>query len=145
MRGRVCRRKVRSARKGAWRWSVTEIRVVLGEMPQMLSDILRNTLREETGVKIVGEAESGEGVREAVETHRADVVITGLGAEANRALCRVLLVAHPHVSVIGIPADRSGAKQWQLRLYEASLGDVSPDELVEAIRLANETRLKEAP
>jgi DNA-binding NarL/FixJ family response regulator len=114
-------------------------------MPRVLSDILRETLGRQPDIRVVGEAASGAELQDAVSDLDADVVITGLGAADNRALCQLLLVRHPGVSVIGIPDDRSGASRWQLRLDEVSLGDVSPDGLVEAIRLMMATRWKEEP
>ncbi|HEY0811049.1 MAG TPA: hypothetical protein VGD49_12860 [Longimicrobiales bacterium] len=114
-------------------------------MPQLLSDLVRAALATRADITVVGASASDEGVNDVVEQFDADVVITALPTNRSRALCRVLLVGHPQVSVIGIPDDRSGACQWQLRLHETPLGDVSPDELAEAIRSAHATSIKEAP
>lgn len=107
------------------------IRIVLAEMPPVLSEIVVEAIQEQPDMEIVGEPRDGRGLLRAMAG--ADVVILserqGTGVPAgpppdDATPTRVLMVA--------IVEDRT--LMYELGPRRATLRDVSPHRLVEAIR-----------
>jgi DNA-binding NarL/FixJ family response regulator len=111
---------------------VTEIRVILSEMPPMLRDILHDALHDESTIQIVGEVERHAEAAAVAGRSGAHVVVTGESGSHDRVRCRMLVV-------------RRIGGGGQVELDEKPLGDVSPRELVEAIRHAVAGRTEENP
>jgi hypothetical protein len=105
-------------------------------MPQLLRDILRDALTGQPDIVLVPEIASGNDLRGAIERASGEVVITGLDVGANRTFWEPLLRRNPRLTVFSVREDGSGAFGWTLRLHGEPLGDVSPDGLLEAIRVA---------
>lgn len=101
-------------------------------MPPLLRDILHDALRTASAIRIVGEVERHVETTAAAGRTGAHVVVTGESADEDRVRCR-LLVVH-----------RTGVGE-EVELHEEPLGDVSPGELVEAIRHAVTGRTEENP
>jgi DNA-binding NarL/FixJ family response regulator len=118
--------------------NVPEIRVLLSEMPPMLRDILHDALRDDTEIRIVGEVERHAGAAAVASSTGAHVVVTGETGPDERVRCRLLVVRRAGDRNTPAPTD-------EVKLHEEPLGDVSPGELVEAIRHAVAARTEEKP
>jgi DNA-binding NarL/FixJ family response regulator len=119
---------------------VSDIRVILSQMPPMLRDILHDALQAEPMIRIVGEVEQNADAAEAAAREGAHVVVTGEFRKDDRVSCRLLVVHRAS----GAAGQRSGTGHG-IELHEKPLGDVSPGELVEAIRHAVTERREENP
>jgi DNA-binding NarL/FixJ family response regulator len=115
---------------------VDEVRVLLVDLPRMLREIVRNVLDAHAGVTVVDHASvqpRPTSLVEAVDRARADVVITGK-PDQRAAVTRTLLEQRPRVQLIAVSEDGRHTTVSGLRPYREPLGEVEPDQLVEAIR-----------
>jgi DNA-binding NarL/FixJ family response regulator len=110
--------------------------VILSEMPPLLRDIMHDVLHGDSTIRIVGEVERNAEAAAAAGRAGAHVVVTGEPGEDDRVICRLLVVAR---------RDEHGSAAGAVELHEKPLGDVSPGELVEAIRHAVAERTEENP
>jgi DNA-binding NarL/FixJ family response regulator len=108
-------------------------RVVLVDMPQLLRGIVREVLAAEPELELVGEFPESTGLAIVAERTDADIVVVGGRLGEGAPIC-ALLEAHPRVRVLAIRADgRRGSLFW-LAPERKSLGELSPEMLVQAIR-----------
>jgi len=63
-------------------------------------------------------------------------VIVGLDAAELPVVCEELVTSHPQIKVLAVAGDGRGAFLYELRPQTSSLGEVSPQGLVDAIRAA---------
>lgn len=110
------------------------IRVVLAEIPPMLSDIVRETVANETDMAVVAEFGERSALLAALATNGGDVVIFGTSDPDESAVPCNLLGASPRVKVLMLEIKGLRAVIYELRPHKKSLGDVSPQRLVQAIR-----------
>jgi len=114
---------------------VRHTRVLLVEMPRILCDIISSVVSHELDMEVVGclghRGAMGSEARDA----EPDVVIVGLPDSELPDECLALLAILPHVRILGV-VDGGQAFLDELRLHRTPLGDVSPESLVKAIRMA---------
>jgi len=103
-------------------------------MPQLLYEIVRDTLAHEPDITLAEGPESPDELAEAVVRAGAHVVITGHATSAAIALCERLARHRPSVRVISLPQDGRDAKTLEQRVCIDSLGNISPAQLVAEIR-----------
>jgi hypothetical protein len=103
-------------------------------MPLILHEIVRDTLAGEPDITLAGGPVSNGDLEAAMARHRVDVVITGEGTPGAIALCERLARQHPSVRVISLPGDGRDANALERRVCVTSLGNLSPAQLVAAIR-----------
>src|SRR5438876_12063609 len=103
-------------------------------MPRMLSDILADVLSAEPDMEVVGVLSSRGKLRATVAETRADVVVLALGDSRLPKDCERLLRAHPRLRVLGVTSEGRRGCLFGLRPLKASLGELSPQRLVNAIR-----------
>jgi DNA-binding NarL/FixJ family response regulator len=108
-------------------------RIILSGLPRMLGEIIRELVRTEPDLCIVGEYRDRGQALEAIERKTPDVVITGLERLARPDVAD-LLGHHPAVRVLAVSADGSESYLYELRPHERMLGEVSPRTLLTAIR-----------
>ena len=112
-------------------------RVVLGTMPPLLGDIVRETLLRQTDFEILAEVDTRDRILPAVEQTSADVVIVGISAGGWSSLSsflRDLLASHPRLTIIALPSDGRSGYVYQLQPRTVAIDDISPASLVRAIR-----------
>ncbi len=117
------------------------VRLVIVDDHAIIRSGLRTMLERDDGLAVVGEAGTAAEAREAVRTHRPDVVLLDLKLgeddDAGLSVCRQLTADDPSVRVLVlttflnerlvVEAIRSGAKGYVLK-------DVDAEELVRSIR-----------
>ena len=106
----------------------------------MLRDILRDAVQGQSAIRIVDEVARNADAAAAAERAGAHVVVTGGSGTDDRQSCRLFVVRRAR----GDSAHPAGSGQG-IELHEKPLGDVSPGELVEAIRHAVAERTEENP
>ena len=111
-------------------------RVVLGTMPPLLGDIVRETLVQ-SDVDVLAEVGSRGEILSAVEQTGAHVVILGMAPDAWSSLSgllRDLLTHHPRLTVIALASDGRSGYVYQLQPRTIAIDDISPKTLVQAVR-----------
>ena len=106
-------------------------------MPRMMHDIVETAIRSQPDMLVVGvmgALATSDALGSAVQRVRPDVVILGPQSEGARPTCEALLYDHPHVRLLEVTDDGRGAKLCELRPYRVTIGDVSLEGLMGAIR-----------
>jgi hypothetical protein len=111
------------------------IRVVVGDLTGMLSDIVIETLETAPDIAVAVAAGEMSAVALAEETG-ADVAILGGDSEGLPAAGRELFWRRPWMNVLTLRGDGSEAFLYQVRPSERPLGEISPQTLLEAVRAA---------
>ena len=111
-------------------------RILLAEMPRMLSDILTNVLARERDMEVLRVLEKTDTLLRAVEESSADVVIVGLSDTELPRVCGDLVTANPHMKVLAVAGDGRRVFLHELRPHTVPLGEMSPAGLIDAIRAA---------
>jgi hypothetical protein len=106
------------------------IRVAIGEMPQLLRDIVRDAIMIEPDLELI------EAHDVVIPTVGADVLVVAMSASQLVAVCPQLLHAKSATKVLAIGVDDGQASLFELCPRRTSLGDLSPRGLVDAIRQA---------
>jgi DNA-binding NarL/FixJ family response regulator len=110
------------------------IRILLAEIPPMLSDIVRDTVANEGDMMVVGEFTERGALLEGLASGGADVVILGTSEPEEAAVPYRILATSPHIKVLMLEIRGRRAVIYELRPRRRPLGDVSPQRLVKAIR-----------
>src|SRR5262245_4956497 len=109
--------------------SVTQVRILFGELPQMTMEIVANAIAIQNDMLVVGRT-SDEELRAAVDRHQADIVIIGDRAVAEN-LHMQLVGIHPHLKIVALTSG-GDARLYELRTFH--LADPSPTALLDLIR-----------
>lgn len=110
------------------------IRIVLAELPPMLSGIVKDTVSNQPDMAVVAEFSERSALLHALETGGGDVVIVGTKEPDELSVPIHVLAACPHIKVLMLETQGRRAALYELRPQKRSLGDVSPRRLIEAIR-----------
>lgn len=110
-----------------------ELRILLVGMPRIVREMLERTIAEQPDMLLVGVA-AREQLLPATRETRPDFVVVGVEGEEPPDDCRRLLGEQPHVRVLGLEANAGTAYLYELRPEMSPLGEVSPDDVVAAMR-----------
>lgn len=113
---------------------MNQIRVLLAEMPQMLRDAFTQLVAGQPDMRLVGNLADPLGLLLAAGQTRTDAIIMGLRDSEFPGICSHLLGEYPHIKVVGITRDGRRAFLYELRPQRAALGEVSPQDVLDAIR-----------
>jgi DNA-binding NarL/FixJ family response regulator len=108
------------------------IRIALASLPQLLHDIVVPTLSSEPDMEIVGEASGPGQLSAVVRESSADVVIAACERLEVESLAR--LINGSPSTLLAITDEGRRGVLYQLCPKETDLGEISPRELVNAIR-----------
>lgn len=111
------------------------LRIVLINMPRMLREIIREVVSPQPDMEVAGEFAAAHSLLEAVERTQADFVITGTG-DAELADVGRVLREWPRLKVLAVAADGRQTYLYELRPQKVHLGEVSPQNLLDALRSA---------
>lgn len=115
------------------------IKVAMIGLPRMLRDILLKAFTNASDIKIVGQYHNIAELFDAKATPPVDVIILAGQDERLDELSRNFLERQPRSKVIEIAAHGRSTYLMQLLPIRKSLGEVSPMELLTAIRHAIES------
>ena len=113
---------------------LASVRVALVGLPQLLREIVTQNMRDEEDLTIVGEFAACDD-RE-LSAAGPDVVLVSVDASRSLDSCEALLYRVPRTRVVALEGDRGRVTVYQLRPERVLIGELSPRELVEAIRAA---------
>jgi DNA-binding NarL/FixJ family response regulator len=113
---------------------VDRIRVLLGNMPRMLRELVGAAVTEAPDISLVGDVDAGDEIAASLDRTDADVLIVSVPDERARASFEPLLYRNPRLTLLTIGANGRSVALHELRPHTVTLGDVSPTELVAAIR-----------
>ena len=100
-------------------------------MPPLLRDIVRDAIAREPDLDVVAEREIAS-LREVVDRDEPDFVI--VGTEAASETVRAVVGAGCGVRALEVHSDGKESVLYELRPHRVSLGEISPDTLVQTIR-----------
>jgi DNA-binding NarL/FixJ family response regulator len=109
------------------------IRVLLAKMPALMLDIIHHVIAAEPDMAVIGVVDDVD-LPAAVGRTRADVVVVGHDAQAERDSYLQLLLRHPHVKVLAIADNGKSGSLYELQPRRVSLGKISARTLTQAIR-----------
>lgn len=110
------------------------IRILLGDMPRILRELIDGAIGETADMAVVGTVEAPERVASSLERTKADVLIIGTPGDADSVQLQSLLYTQPRLRLVTIGGDGRSTALHELRPFTIALGDVSPDVLLDAIR-----------
>jgi len=110
-------------------------RIVLVDMSPMLREIVRGILAREPDLEIVGEHDDAADVTEAVEREEPDFVIVGSDGAVEERI-RTLVDSSRSLRALQVHSDGKESVLYELRPHRVSLGEISSDTLLRAIRAA---------
>jgi hypothetical protein len=113
--------------------ALNQIRILCGEMPRMLRQIVEDAVMSQSDMKLV---DSGEGhdFAMAIKREHADVVIVSKRAVDDPMSYLQFLLENPGLKVLVIK--REGREAQLLEFRQIPVAEVSPQGLVDAIRAA---------
>jgi hypothetical protein len=109
------------------------VRIVVGVVPVMLREILMTVLRAEPGFEVTN---LGDGFAAAGTSHPAPDLVVTMIDDGVPDVFRELFRVHPGLRLLGLKEQARGAYLVELQPYQLSLGELSPEDLVAAIREA---------
>ena len=108
-------------------------RIVLVNLPRMLREIIEDVVAAAPDLDVVETLDKPTGLIAVVDGAKADFLIAGDDALEDVG---VLLRERPRLKVLAVAGDGRQTFLYELRPQEVSLGEVSPQNLLEAIRAA---------
>ena len=115
--------------------SVRQTRIVLAEMPTLMSDLVEGMLSVQPDLHVVARIPPGEDLRAAVRRNNADVLIIGSTADiADEAVLRAAFIWRP-TKLIKISDGGERGMLWVLRPDATLIGELSSDSLIAAARV----------
>jgi hypothetical protein len=130
--------KVKKARRGK------PVRVLLMDMPRLLSDMIRGIISSGDSMSVVRAGVPQDAVLGAASKMRADVVIVG-NADMSTEHCCELLYRRPRLKIIAISTDGRDGLVYELHPRVQAIGDISADSLIAAIKSATSVASKPVP
>jgi DNA-binding NarL/FixJ family response regulator len=113
---------------------VDPIRIAFATMPQLLHDLLQESLLCDPEVTLIGEAPTPVQLEKLVQQERVDVVVLGLSSAELPAWYRALFDVDARVRLLAITEHGRDASLYELRPHRKVLGQGSPRELIQVIR-----------
>ena len=110
------------------------IKVVMVGLPNMLRDILLGVFANAPDIKIVGNYHDFVELLSTQAAPGADVIVLGGQDEQLDTMSLDFLERHPRSTVIGVAAHGHNTFLVQLSPKLKTLGEVSPEEMLTAIR-----------
>lgn len=113
------------------------IRVLIVGLPRLLMEMVEEAVRDQMGMEVVAASVDLSHFEEEVARARPEFAIVGLERDELPDECRDFLDERARVKVLGIGSSNGNAYLYKLRPERSSLGDVSPSDVVAAIRAAS--------
>jgi DNA-binding NarL/FixJ family response regulator len=111
-----------------------QLRIIVVDMPRLVRDLIERAIVAQPDMKLLGVLDSPREMVAAARVGRPDFVVVGLKDKLLPHECQQLLAEHPAVRLLGVEAVAGEAHLYELRPYREALGEVSPADIVSAIR-----------
>ena len=112
------------------------IRVFIADLPVMLRDIVGRLISAADDMEVAGYGLKDRDLVESVVSSEADVVVLGCADARLSDSGARLLDSRPCLKVVAIAGDGKRASLYELRPHRRAIGEVSPESLIERIRMA---------
>ena len=106
----------------------------MGQMPQLLGEILTRALESQSDMELIGEVEVEGSLADAIETRDIDVLVLGGSESEFPEIGESLLRKFPRLKVLSITDQGRSTWLYELSPRRVPLGEVSPQGLAELIR-----------
>jgi DNA-binding NarL/FixJ family response regulator len=113
---------------------VDQLRIVIGAMPRLSREIIGAMLEQQTDMAVVANAATPADLIDAAMRERADAAIVALPSEDLPAPYASLLHRAPALRLLALVREGQRAFLFALRPHCVALGEVSADQLADAIR-----------
>jgi DNA-binding NarL/FixJ family response regulator len=120
------------------------IRVLLGDMPTMLRDIVTDVVANEPDLEVSGVLGPRESLQAGLKRVQADVLVVG-NRRPDLGTAEEIWREWPLVKILMIATDARSAVLYALRPIEIVLGDISPEGLAAALRGAHASAERPRP
>jgi len=100
----------------------------------MLREMLESAVGEAEDMSVVGTVDDATQLAASVARTDADVLVVGVGDDG--AALERILYDRPRLILLAIGGNGRSTDLHELRPHQVALGDVSPGQLVEAIRVS---------
>jgi DNA-binding NarL/FixJ family response regulator len=114
------------------------IRVLIANSPQLLRELLVETISDQPDIEIVGEVAHEADLLRAVEQTNPEFVIVALEKD-NRlpAVCHSILQDHPHLKIVAVASDRNSSMfYWASLRVQSNQIESSEAGVLSALRSA---------
>lgn len=116
-------------------WFLLKIRIFLAAgMRRLLHDIVKDALTNQSDIELVGDSHEGDELHPKLVAGEVDLVIVGTERPGDATSGNSILFTSPQVKLLAIETDGRRATIYRLRPQQLSLGEMSPQELLGAIR-----------
>jgi DNA-binding NarL/FixJ family response regulator len=111
-----------------------QIRILIVAMPRMLHEIVETVVSSQPDMTVTEPVRRRESVAAAARRVRADIVILGeSNDEPGEAPWRVL-EENPSLKLLIIANNGHRATRYELRPHQVVIGDISPEDIIDAVR-----------
>jgi DNA-binding NarL/FixJ family response regulator len=110
--------------------------ILLADLPRLVGQLIDRAVARTHDLVVVARAASLDELYDVARATDPDVVVVGLHDVELPDACLDLLLERPRMKVLGIEEHNGRAQLYELRPEQVEFGEVSPDEVVEAIRAA---------
>lgn len=112
------------------------IRVALVGLPPLLHDIVIRLVADQSDLEVVGQYRQYEELFVSDNESAPDVIVIGIGDGDVNGICGRLLAQHPQVKIVAVGGEGRRVFLYDLRPHKVAVGEVSPEELLQAIRIS---------
>ncbi len=108
---------------------------MIAGLPGVLHDILEAVIAKRDDITLVGTT-GDDDILAAMKLERPDAIILGLGDSQLPDLGQCILREDPDVKLFGVADDGRRTFLYEVRIETTPVGEVSPEELLDALRHA---------
>lgn len=108
---------------------MTNIRVIVAEMPEILGEIVTTALDKEKALCIVGKARNDDDLVNLCARTQPDAVVMGSVESNSEATANYLLNKYPYMKIVALASNERTTFLFELRPHKVELGALSPEEL----------------
>lgn len=120
-------------------YAMEKIKVFLSSRPKLLSEVIRNLIKHQLDMVVVGEVlDPLQLLRAARQTAVDAVIITPLKANGEPKICSLLLAQYPRLKIVTLSANGEAAYLYQSGSPKQRIDEPSGHSVLGAIRAAVE-------
>ena len=112
------------------------IRVLLGNHPMMIPDVLRQMIAGQYDMELVGDVRGPMKILQEIGRTKADVVVLLQEGNEEPGLCTQLLAVYPDLTVIGVSSDMTQVFTQQLCSHRKRMVTREHLDIVRTMRMA---------
>ncbi len=110
--------------------------MLVAEIPHLLQEILVSVVVAQPDMELLGWRGQDETLPDAVTRLRPDVLVLGTERKLDTEDVAQLLARHPRMRLLAVSGDGRSTMMYELRPHEIEVGNVSPQGLVDVLRVS---------